>query len=61
MKKLNSIKYYQAMYVERGKSGSLSGSRATQEIYKDALSLQKDMARRISDAVVVEADDSNKK
>lgn len=46
--------YYQSIYVERGKTGLFRDSRACDMLHQDVLSMQRDLARRLASAAIVD-------
>lgn len=46
--------YYQALYVKQGKSGLFRDSMGCAMLQRDVLASQRELARRLSSAVIVE-------
>lgn len=56
---IKSVGYYQTLYVQRGKTGEFKDSVAGIMMQQDALSAQREMARRLASATMKDEEKSS--
>ena len=54
---IKSSAYYQALYVRRGQSGLFKDSMGCKMMQQDVLNSQRELARRLSSAIVIDDKD----